>query len=85
MGKGNSPLCSNANECNRVSCSYGTGVAICAGTSQYCPSAERTGLLVSKAYNQCGYEKFHEGSYVPAMQVWEGDGNNIIIKGGYDC
>lgn len=78
-------ICSEPGECNRVSCSYGTGVAICASPdTKFCITCEETGFAVDNVYHHCGYDGFDGTHHVPAMQVWK-EAGNVLIKGGYDC
>ncbi|KAI2464698.1 hypothetical protein F4781DRAFT_436163 [Annulohypoxylon bovei var. microspora] len=78
---GSNAKCANANTCKLVSCSYGTGISICAGDSQYCIDSVDIGDAVNNLYAFCGYEGFNGGNVIPAMQVFQQDNNNIIVEG----
>ncbi|KAI1373337.1 hypothetical protein F4677DRAFT_448414 [Hypoxylon crocopeplum] len=82
---GSNAKCSNAHQCELVSCSYGTGIAICAGSSQYCINSDDIGDAVKAIYSYCGYHGFNGGTSIPAMQVFQQNGNNVLVKGGYRC
>ncbi|KAI9656644.1 MAG: hypothetical protein M1831_004554 [Alyxoria varia] len=84
------PFYVNAGECGLISCSYGTGIKVCAdkdlSPARYPFDPALIGDYVKDTYTDCydSSPSSGSGNTIRAYQRWA-EGFNVLVEGGHDC